>query len=51
MFKVIKKEGHARRGEFQCAHGGGRMLPDVVAMPFSGLGAADAGQDLRHSAA
>ena len=37
--------------QVQCAHGGGRMLPDVVAMPFSGLGAADAGQDLRHSAA
>ena len=23
MFKVIKKEGSARRGEFQCAHGYG----------------------------
>jgi signal transduction histidine kinase len=22
MFKVIKKEGRARRGEFRCAHGG-----------------------------
>ena len=22
MFKVIKKQGRARRGQFQCAHGG-----------------------------
>ena len=27
MFKVIKKEGHARRGEFQCAHGGVVQTP------------------------
>lgn len=27
MFKVIKKEGHARRGEFSCAHGGGVQTP------------------------
>ena len=27
MFKVIKKEGSARRGEFQCAHGGMVQTP------------------------
>ena len=27
MFKVIKKEGHARRGEFSCAHGGVVQTP------------------------
>ena len=27
MFKVIKKEGHARRGEFLCAHGGAVQTP------------------------
>ena len=27
MFKVIKKEGHARRGEVQCAHGGVVQTP------------------------
>ena len=27
MFKVIKKEGSARRGEFQCAHGGVVQTP------------------------
>ena len=56
---VMQKRGPAQHphaagvlpAQVQCAHGGGRMLPDVVAMPFSGLGAADAGQDLRHSAA
>ena len=30
MFKVIKKEGHARRGEFQCAHGGVVFIPYMV---------------------
>ena len=27
MFKVIKKEGRARRGEFRCAHGGTVQTP------------------------
>ena len=27
MFKVIKKKGHARRGEFSCAHGGVVQMP------------------------
>ena len=27
MFRVIKKEGRARRGEFQCAHGGTVQTP------------------------
>ena len=27
MFKVIKKEGRARRGEFRCAHGGAVQTP------------------------
>lgn len=27
MFKVIKKEGHARRGKFSCAHGGVVQTP------------------------
>lgn len=27
MFKVIKKQGHARRGEFSCAHGGTVQTP------------------------
>ena len=27
MFKIIKKEGDARRGEFRCAHGGGVQTP------------------------
>ena len=27
MFKVIKKEGRARRGEFHCAHGGTVQTP------------------------
>ena len=27
MFKVIKKEGRARRGEFRCAHGGTGQTP------------------------
>ena len=27
MFKVIKKQGKARRGEFQCAHGGVVQTP------------------------
>ena len=27
MFKVIKTEGRARRGEFQCAHGGVVQTP------------------------
>ena len=27
MFKVIKKEGSARRGEFRCAHGGVVQTP------------------------
>ena len=26
MFKVIKKEGRARRGEFRCAHGRGGQI-------------------------
>ena len=27
MFKVIKTEGRARRGEFSCAHGGTVQTP------------------------
>lgn len=27
MFKIIKKEGDARRGEFRCAHGGVVQTP------------------------
>ena len=27
MFKVIKYEGKARRGKFQCAHGGEVQTP------------------------
>ena len=27
MFKVIKKQGRARRGQFQCAHGGVVQTP------------------------
>ena len=27
MFKVIKKEGRARRGQFRCAHGGEVQTP------------------------
>ena len=27
MFKVIKQQGRARRGQFQCAHGGVVQTP------------------------
>ena len=27
MFKVIKREGRARRGQFSCAHGGTVQTP------------------------
>ena len=37
--------------QVKCGHSGGRMLPHIVAVPPPRLGAADAGQDLRHYAA
>ena len=29
MFKVLKTEGRARRGEFSCAHGGVVQTPEI----------------------
>ena len=43
MFKVIKKEGRARRGEFQCAHGGVVQTP--VFMNVGTQGAIKGGVD------
>ena len=43
MFKVIKKQGRARRGEFQCAHGGTVQTP--VFMNVGTQGAIKGGVD------
>ena len=31
MFKILKTEGKARRGEFSCAHGGTVQTPVFIA--------------------
>ena len=45
MFKVLKKEGKARRGEFSCAHGGTVQTPVFMNVGTQGAikGALDAG--------
>ena len=56
---VVQKGGPAQHphaagvlpAQVKCGHSGGRMLPHIVAVPPPRLGAADAGQDLRHYAA
>ena len=34
MFKVLKTEGRARRGEFSCAHGGVVQTPVFTILPL-----------------